>query len=506
MQFLFRIIVLLTYLCSALCYAEEELQIKCKEIEDNMSLKAGWYLWQPYQFNKVTNNGFKLVGMDIEILSSLADKIGIGLEFESIEWKEHQLQIESGEKHIAAGATYTQDRAEYAHFSIPYRFEENSLFTLNNNEKDTNFANVRELLSQIRLQNFVLGIVKGFIYTDPQVNLFISDYNNQDIIKEYTTDLDAFSDLLEGKIDGFLADRFAGAAVMLDMKSINKVIEIPIGPKTPIYFMFSKKSVSAELVEKFNEEIGKFKNTSEYKAIIKNYVYPVLLMQTIEADWFYIIGVIGTFAFAISGVAIAAKDNATLFGTLLFAMLPSVGGSIIRDVLINREEVGLFLTPSYMYYIITIVLIGFSSIRLLEYYNKDAQQDESVAKFWDDVLIISDALGQSAFIVTGVAIAIMGRIEPIELWGPFFAFLTANGGGIIRDILRRKNNIMCLGDSLNAEISILWGIIFGIYLDYNSYSPDPKNIQNFVIFVIIGAFISRLVAYYGKIPNLKFRV
>jgi polar amino acid transport system substrate-binding protein len=289
------------------------------------------------------------------------------------------------------------------------------------------------------------------------------------------------------------------------MKSINKVIETPVGPKTPIYFMFSKKSVSPELVDRFNTEITQFKNQSEYKSIIKNYVYPVLLMQTIESEWFYIIGVIGTFAFAISGIAIAAKDNSTLFGTLLFAMLPSVGGSIMRDILINREEVGLFLTPSYMYYIITVVLIGFSSIRLLEYYNKDAQQDEAMAKFWNDVLIISDALGQAAFIVTGVAIAIMGRIEPIGLWGPFFAFLTANGGGIIRDLLRRKNIVMCLEESLNAEISISWGIIFGVYLDYNSYSPDPQKIQNFVIFVIIGAFISRLVAYYGKIPNLKFR-
>lgn len=504
MQFVFRIIFLLV-LFSQVCHAAEDSSIKCKEIEGNLVLKTGWYLWEPYQFSKVTNNGFKLVGMDIEILKSLAERVGVRLDFESVEWKQHQLEIESGVKQLAAGATYTQDRAEYAYFAGPYRFEENSLFALTDNPKDVEFDNVRELLSQIRLQNFVLGVVKGFIYADPQVNLFISDYNNQDIIKEYTTDLDAFSDLLDGKIDGVVADRFAGAAVLLEMKSINKVIETPVGPKTPIYFMFSKKSVSSELVDRFNKEITQFKNQSEYKSIIKNYVYPVLLMQTIESEWFYIIGVIGTFAFAISGVAIAAKDNSTLFGTLLFAMLPSVGGSIMRDILINREEVGLFLTPSYMYYIITVVLIGFSSIRLLEYYNKDAQQDESMAKFWNDVLIISDALGQAAFIVTGVAIAIMGRIEPIGLWGPFFAFLTANGGGIIRDLLRRKNIVMCLEDSLNAEISILWGIIFGVYLDYNSYSPDPQKIQNFVIFVIIGAFISRLVAYYGKIPNLKFR-
>ena len=85
----------------------------------------------------------------------------------------------------------------------------------------------------------------------------------------------------------------------------------------------------------------------------------MLLLQTIDSQWFYLIGVIGTLAFAISGIAIAAKDNATLFGTFLFAMLPSAGGGIMRDILINRDEVGIFLTPSYMYYIIIVVLVGF---------------------------------------------------------------------------------------------------------------------------------------------------
>jgi len=230
-----------------------------------------------------------------------------------------------------------------------------------------------------------------------------------------------------------------------------------------------------------------------------------MLLQTIDSQWFYFIGVIGTFAFAISGIAIAAKDNATLFGTFLFAMLPSVGGGIMRDVLINRSEVGLFLTPSYMYYIIIVVLIGFSSVRLLEYYNKKANEDDVIMKFWDNILVLGDAIGQAAFIVTGVSIAIMARIEPIELWGPFFAFLTANGGGILRDLLRKKHYVICLNGAINAEVSVLWGLIFSIYLNINSYNPDSTGIRNAVIIVALGAFVTRLVAYYFNIPNLKFR-
>lgn len=186
-------------------------------------------------------------------------------------------------------------------------------------------------------------------------------------------------------------------------------------------------------------------------------------------------------------------------------MLPSVGGGIMRDVLINREEVGLFLTPSYMYYIIIVVLVGFSTIRLLEYYNKGANKDDVIMHFWDNTLVLGDALGQAAFIVTGVSIAIMARIEPIGLWGPFFAFLTANGGGILRDLLRKKHYIICLNGAINAEVSVIWGFIFSLYLDINSHNPDPTGIRNAVIVIAIGAFITRLIAYYLKVPNLKFR-
>ena len=99
----------------------------------------------------------------------------------------------------------------------------------------------------------------------------------------------------------------------------------------------------------------------------------------------------------------------------------------------------------------------------------------------------------------------MARIEPIELWGPFFAFLTANGGGILRDLLRKQHYIICLNGAINAEVSVLWGLIFSLYLDINSYNPDPTGIRNAVIIIAIGAFVTRMSAYYLKVPNIKFR-
>ena len=478
---------------------------QCFEVVDKKNLKNGWYLLEPYQFNKISAGGYTLTGMDIELVKAIAAKVGINMDYQQVGWGQHQAELRDGLKDVAAGATYTKARSEFVYFSVPYRFEENSLFILNDSTKQVKFSSVSEFLAQVRLQNFQLGVTKGFIYADPQINLFIRDNSNKDIINQFENDVEALEALIRGEIDGFISDRVVGSAAVLNKKANSLISEIQLNIKTPIHLMFSKKTVSQDLVDKFNKEIKKFTASNEYKNIVKTYLYPVMLMQTIDSEWFYFIGVIGTLAFAVSGVAIAAKDNTTLFGTFLFAMLPSVGGGIMRDVLINRDEVGLFLTPSYMYYILIVVLVGFSTVRLLEYYNKKTNEDAVVQKFWTNILVIGDAMGTSAFIVTGVSIAIMARIEPIELWGPFFAFLTANGGGILRDLLRKQRVILCLSGPINAESCIIWGLIFSIYLNINSYNPNAEGIRNAVIVVALGAFITRLVAYYFAIPNIHFR-
>lgn len=481
----------------------------CVEPPRKNFLVAGWYLWEPYQFNRPSAGGFELVGMDVTLVKAFVRLLGMDVKYEEVPWKQHQLDLKAGTRDIAAGATYTDDRAKYAYFSIPYRYEENSLFTLQKPKKELNFSNIKEFLAQMRLQNYKLGIIKGFTYASPEINAFISDQANEDIIISSENTTSNLQALIRGSIDGFLADRVVGAAAILTNQLTNRadpiVMEVPLHIKTSIHLMFSKKTISIDVVEKFNTLIANFVETDRYKTIVSYYLYPVLLQQTMNSEWFYIVSIIGTIAFAFSGVAIAAKENSTLFGTFIFAMLPSVGGGIMRDVILNRDKIGILLNPAYMYYIVIIVLVGFATIRLLNKYNQNADEDSMVGKFWNNLLTICDAVGQAAFIITGVTIAIMGRISPIELWGPFFAFLTANGGGILRDLIRKDRIVGCISGEINAEVSVLWGFIFAMFLSYSAFNPDLDRIRYAVIIVILGAFLTRMVAHYMKIPNLKFR-
>lgn len=482
---------------------------QCSDIADKTTLTINWRMWEPYAFSRVTPSGhYAVTGLDIELINTLSKKIGINLEYKEIEWDTTLMNIQNGVADVTSGATYTEERAKYANFSLPYRFEEISLFSQYSSIKQLNFHNTSEFLAQLRLLNFRLGISLGAVYGDPQITAFLNNQNNNDIIIKFANDLDSFSALIRNEIDGFICDRIVGVSAVLSNNESVKVKETPLGIKVPIHLMFSKKTVSLDLINHFNNTINEFIRSDDYKQIVKGYIYHVLLPKAIDSEWCYIIGLIGSIAFALSGLAIAVKENTTFFGTFLFALLPSIGGCLLLDIIVTRDndQINFDLTPFYTYYVFITVLIGFATIKLLDYYNKQLYEEGFISKLWNNTLIICDALGQASFIVIGVASAIVVKIEPLAFWGPFLAFLAAHAGSIIRDLLLKERDIKCLDGRMSAEISILWGLIFSILLDIHAYNPDYSTIEYSMITVIAGAFVTKLLVYYFNVPNLRFRV
>lgn len=470
------------------------------------NLRGGLYSWGPYQFIKTENESDVAKGMDIEFADAIANIIGAHIRLEEVKWRNHQQDIKNGTRDIAFGVTYTPERAKFAHFSLPYRFEDNSLFTLKNRSKELDIGTIEDFIKSIRAQNYKLGITDGYVYANSKLNDFINNPENADIIVSSMNDLDNLKLLLKGDIDGFLADRISGASLIVNSSLESIVEEQNLDIRIPVHIMFSKKTTDADLVEKFNSAIKEFVLSDKYKSIIKKYLYPILLLETVNADWFFLLGIIGTISFSISGLAISAKENSTLFGTFVFAMLPSVGGTIIRDVMVNKGHiVNLFLHPIYMYLIISIVLGGFIFVRIVKVFDKKRESEDAIYRFWENILIISDSLGQAAFIIAGVVVVVIENMAPLWLWAPFFAFITANGGAIIRDMLRRDGVISSFSGSIGPEISLLWGLILGIILEQMTYNPTPEMIKLAVIVVVVGAFVTQLITHYFKIPNIKFK-
>ena len=107
------------------------------------------------------------------------------------------------------------------------------------------------------------------------------------------------------------------------------------------------------------------RRSGELRRIADLYALPVLINQTLDTQWFRILAFIGIVAFALSGVVLAYEGRYTLFGALVLAALPAVGGGIVRDLLLQREPLGIVQNPEALLTVFGTVLAGMLVIKVV---------------------------------------------------------------------------------------------------------------------------------------------
>ena len=73
----------------------------------------------------------------------------------------------------------------------------------------------------------------------------------------------------------------------------------------------------------------------------------------------YVLDILGTFAFAISGALVASKKQFDIFGVIIIAFVTAVGGGMLRDILINAHPINWIADLNYLYVIFFAVIITF---------------------------------------------------------------------------------------------------------------------------------------------------
>ena len=106
----------------------------------------------------------------------------------------------------------------------------------------------------------------------------------------------------------------------------------------------------------------------------------------------------GVFFFAVSGSLLAARKQFDLIGSLLLASLVSLGGGVIRDIILNSGPPAAFTNPAYLAPpLLATVLVYFLF--------------SSVQRF-TSLLTLFDAGGLALFCITGTLKALSCRHEP----------------------------------------------------------------------------------------------
>jgi uncharacterized membrane protein YeiH len=126
----------------------------------------------------------------------------------------------------------------------------------------------------------------------------------------------------------------------------------------------------------------------------------------------------GVFFFAVSGSLLAARKQFDIVGSLLLASLVSLGGGVIRDIILGAAPPAAFSNPAYL---VPPLLATFLVYFLFS----------SVERF-TSLLVLFDAGGLALFCITGTLKALSFGVNPVA--AVLLGVTTAVGGGLLRDI------------------------------------------------------------------------
>lgn len=475
---------------------------------DKPVLRVGWYLLDPFQYSEKQKGQDILTGLDIEMIRAIAGRTGHSIEFVEGTWQGHLDALQRGDLDMVGTAFNTEKRRDYAHFSFPYRQETNAIYVLRGDSRFSDSITISDYLTIFNQPSFKLGVVKGYIYTDDQLNSFISDAAYNERIITADNDYQNLQHLLSGQVDAFVADRIVAATIAWRLGLQDELESYPITSKKDLHLMFSKKTVPRYVVDSFNASIQSARSDGTFNRITEDYIFPILLSQTIDSKWFFVIDIVGTFVFALSGLLLAYQYRYDIFGAFVLAALPAVGGGVLRDLITNRDPIGLLQSPVYLLVILLTVILGYIVIKFFAMHGTSLHKSSiyksmTLRRIINHAILVSDALGLAAFTVTGVVVALGTNSDPLWLWGPCLAVLTAAGGGILRDVLRSEPDIASLKGEFYPEIAFIWGLFLSFYLTWQSQKIEPDEIFIGIIITIVGAFGTRMAAirYNVKSPG-----
>ena len=226
------------------------------------------------------------------------------------------------------------------------------------------------------------------------------------------------------------------------------------------------------------------------------YALAILAQQVLDNDWFRALTLLGTAAFALSGVVLAYAGNYTLFGALALASLPALGGGVIRDLVLQRQPLGIVRDPVSVLTVIGTVVLGLAFFRLMALAgsHRFATSLKARKHLATHLIEVFDALGLAAFLVVGVVAVLDTSVQPLWLWGPISAGITASFGGLMRDLFRQDRETASLKGQLYPEIAVTWGLAFALFLAWETGRLQPEEIRIGVVVTITGAFLTRMLA------------
>ena len=174
-----------------------------------------------------------------------------------------------------------------------------------------------------------------------------------------------------------------------------------------------------------------------------------------------IMEILGTMAFSVSGTLVAARCGLDLFGVLTVGTITSVGGGIMRDIMIGQIPPTVFTKPEILILAVLTSLVVF----IVAFINSKRIKD--LHEKIDGINIFFDAVGLAAFSVTGVEVTCAAGYSDNIALVMVLGVITGVGGGVLRDVLVNEKpyilikHIYAVASLVGAVVYYLIGVQFG---------------------------------------------
>ena len=141
----------------------------------------------------------------------------------------------------------------------------------------------------------------------------------------------------------------------------------------------------------------------------------------------YVLEMIGTVAFAVSGAMTAIQKRLDIVGVVFLGIVTAVGGGALRDLMIGVTPPVCFQNPVYL-----VTALVTSVLFFLPFVRRPLVRHQ---RPFDVLLLMMDSLGLAVFTVSGIQSCVHTHPAASPILLIFVGVLTATGGGMLRDVL-----------------------------------------------------------------------
>lgn len=198
-------------------------------------------------------------------------------------------------------------------------------------------------------------------------------------------------------------------------------------------------------------------------------------------NFLYIIDILGTFAFAVSGAFFAMEKKLDPFGVLILSFITAIGGGTLRDIMIGD------LPVSWLRNATATTVIFFAAIASMLF--------GTFIRRFNMTLFVFDALGLGLFTFIGIEKGIQLQLST----GVSIALgtITACFGGVIRDVILNTVPLV-FRKEIYAMASVAGGLLYFAFVKAGLDNDMAKIICILFIFTI------RIIAVRFKLGLPRF--